>query len=121
MTDLPIYPSFHSATVKQGLSFEERVRLASEAGYRATAFDVQGGLDFDRDHGAGAAKALLKSRGLDRADGAELHPCLPPKRNSRRAFVISRSARRSPPMPVRGTARRSFPTGPTFRKMNRLS
>ena len=56
MTDLPIYPSFHSATVKQGLSFEERARLASDAGYRATAFDVQGGLDFDRDHGPGAAK-----------------------------------------------------------------
>lgn len=65
MTDLPIYPSFHPATVKQGLSFEERARLASEAGYRATAFDVQGALQFDRDHGPGAAKALLKSHGLE--------------------------------------------------------
>ena len=65
MTDLPIYPSFHSATVKQGLSFEERARLASDAGYRATAFDVRGGLDFDRDRSPGAAKALLKSHGLE--------------------------------------------------------
>ena len=65
MTDLPIYPSFHPATVKQGLSFEERARLASEAGYRATAFDVQGALEFDRDHGQGAAKALLERHGLE--------------------------------------------------------
>ncbi len=65
MTDLPIYPSFHSATIKQGLSFEERARLASDAGYRATAFDVQGGLEFDREHGTGAAKGLLMNHGLE--------------------------------------------------------
>ena len=65
MTDLPIYPSFHPATVKQGLSFEERARLANKAGYRATAFDVQGGLEFDGEHGPGAAKRLLKSHGLE--------------------------------------------------------
>ena len=65
MTDLPIYPSFHPATVKQGLSFEERARLASEAGYRATAFDVQGALEFDRDNQPGAARALLKRHGLE--------------------------------------------------------
>ena len=65
MTDLPIYPSFHSATVRQGLSFEERANLASEAGYRATAFDVQGALEFDRDNRPGAAKALLKRHGLE--------------------------------------------------------
>ena len=65
MLDLPIYPSFHPATVRQGLSFEERAELAGDAGFHATALDVTGALDYDRAHGPGKAAALLRSRGLE--------------------------------------------------------
>ena len=47
------------------MSFEERARLASEAGFRATALDVPGALEFERDNHPGAAKALLKRHGLE--------------------------------------------------------
>lgn len=65
MPDLPIYPSFHPATVRQGLSFEERALLARDAGFHATAFDVQGAVEFDRENHSGAAKALLKRLNLE--------------------------------------------------------
>ena len=65
MADLPIYPSFHPATIKQGLSFAELARLAKDAGFRATAFDVEGAIAYDGENGPGTAIALLDGYGLE--------------------------------------------------------
>jgi len=63
MPDLSMYAGFHSATIKQGLSFEERSQIAHDAGFHHTAFDISGAMEYDEKHGASAAADYLK--GLD--------------------------------------------------------
>ncbi len=65
MSELSIYAAFHPATIRQGLSFEERSQIAHQAGFRHTAFDIAGAMKYDGEHGAGAAAEMLK--GLDLA------------------------------------------------------
>jgi sugar phosphate isomerase/epimerase len=60
MPDLSMYAGFHSATIKQGLSFEERSQIAHDAGFHHTAFDISGAMEYDEKHGAGAAADYLK-------------------------------------------------------------
>ena len=61
MADLSIYAGFHPATIKQGLSFAERTRITHDAGFRHTAFDITGAMEYDGANGAGSAAELLKS------------------------------------------------------------
>ena len=62
--DLPLIPSFHPATIRQGLSLEERCRIAQAAGFTFTMVGLEEAVDFDRERGAGAFAALLEGHGL---------------------------------------------------------
>ena len=65
MSELSMYAGFHPATIKQGLSFEERTRITHEAGFVHTAFDITGAMEYDSANGSGAAAELLKSLDLE--------------------------------------------------------
>ncbi len=60
MADLSIYAGFHPATIKQGLSFEERSHITHDAGFKHSAFDITGAIDYDDSHGPGGAADLLR-------------------------------------------------------------
>ncbi len=64
MSDLSMYAGFHSATIKQGLSFAERSQIIHDAGFRHTAFDITGAIEYDSANGSGAAAELMKSLDL---------------------------------------------------------
>lgn len=63
--DLPLIPSFHPATIRQGLSLEERCRIAEAAGFSYTAVNLGEAVALDRERGAGAFASLLEGRGLN--------------------------------------------------------
>jgi sugar phosphate isomerase/epimerase len=63
--DLPLIPSFHPATIRQGLSLEERCQIAEAAGFSYTAVNLGEATAFDRERGAGAFAALLEGHGLN--------------------------------------------------------
>ncbi len=62
--DLPLIPSFHPATIRLGLSLEERCRIAGAAGFAYTMVSLQEAVELDRDRGDGAFAALLAEHGL---------------------------------------------------------
>ena len=66
--DLPLIPSFHPATIRQGLSLEERCQIAEAAGFSYTMVNLGEAVALDRERGAGAFASLLEGHGL-RAGG----------------------------------------------------
>lgn len=64
MSELPIQAAFHPATIRQGLTFEERTQIAHKAGFHHTAFGITGAMEYDSVNGPGAALKLFKALDL---------------------------------------------------------
>ena len=62
--DPALIPSFHPATIRQGLTFEQQAEIAGQAGYRYTTIGLAEAVAYDRAMGAGATANLLAGNGL---------------------------------------------------------